>query len=80
MAAAAIHERRLHTTDSLCPSISSILQSENFQKMSSNIITRVDEMGKRLGDLERLIEDLQSTSSVAPPPLPLGDPDDTTQS
>ncbi len=54
------------------------MQSENFHKMSSNIITKVDEMGKRLGDLERSIEHLQNTSSVDAPHLSLDEPDDTT--
>ncbi len=46
--------------------------------MSNNIITRVDEMGKRLGDLEQSIENLQNTSSVDVPHLSLGSPDDPT--
>ncbi len=37
-------------------------------------------MSKRLGDLERLIEDLQSNSSVAPSHLSLGGSDETTPS
>ncbi len=63
-------------TPSFLPPI--LLQSENFQKMSSNIITRVDEMGKRLGDLEQSIENLQNNSNVDVPHLPLDSPDDTT--
>ena len=42
---------------------------DRFQKMSETIITRIDEMGSRIDDLEKSISDLvveaQSDSEVA---------------
>merc|ERR1719233_959754 len=37
-----------------------------FQEMSNSIITRLDEMGERLDDLERSIGDLMNQSGLDP--------------
>ncbi|XP_050943150.1 heat shock factor-binding protein isoform X2 [Cucumis melo] len=49
----------------------SFLSQSRFQTMSDSIITKIDEMGSRINELEQSINDLKAEMGVEGSPSPL---------